>query len=97
MVTKLQIEEALRGVVDPELGVDIMTMGLIYSLDIVDEKTLTILMTFTSPMCPQGETLKEDVRTAVAALGFQNIDIQITFEPAWTPPQILKEMMGMTV
>lgn len=97
MVTKEQVEEALKRVIDPELGVDIVTMGLIYAIDITDEKTVRILMTFTSPMCPQGEALQEEVRTTVQKLGFESATVEITFEPAWKPPQILKEMMGMTV
>ncbi len=96
MVLKEQVQKALERVIDPELGVDIVTMGLIYAIDITDEKTIRILMTFTSPMCPQGEALQEEVRTTVQSLGFSDSTVDITFDPAWKPPQILKEMMGMT-
>lgn len=97
MVSKEQIQKALEGIIDPEIGIDIVTMGLLYDIVPTDEKSIRIVMTLTSPACPQGEALQEEVRTAVRSLGFEHIDLSLTFDPPWKPSQTLKDMLGMTV
>ncbi len=95
MPTKEQIIEILETIFDPEVGVDIWTMGLIYDITIVDEKNVKILMTFTSPMCPAGAQLKQEVTDNLRSLGFSAVEITITFEPPWKPSQALKEALGL--
>lgn len=55
MPTKEQVIEMLETIMDPEIGLDIHTMGLVYDIQIKSEKEIYILMTFTSPMCPVGD------------------------------------------
>ncbi len=95
MPTKEQIIEQLETVIDPEIGIDIWTMGLIYNIDIKSEKSVHILMTFTTPACPAGPSLQQEVTDALRSLGFEDIEVEITFEPVWKPSQELKEALGM--
>jgi metal-sulfur cluster biosynthetic enzyme len=92
---KKQIIEMLETVIDPELGVDVYTMGLIYEIDIKDDKSVRIVMTFTSPMCPAGEEIKSEVFDSMKILGYESIDVQVTFEPPWVPSQELRDALGV--
>lgn len=95
VVTKDQIIEALKTVEDPELFLDIWFLGLIYKIDIQDG-SVAIEMTFTSPMCPAGPMLVEQVRTAAQAVpGVEAVEVKVTFVPAWTPSDEVKGMLGM--
>lgn len=95
MVTKEQIIEEIKKIIDPELGIDIWTLGLIYDIKVIDEDNAHILMTFTSPMCPAGGILISKVQEYVKDLGFKKVDVEVTFDPAWTPSPELREMLGM--
>lgn len=95
MVTKERIMQELETVMDPELGLDLVTLGLIYNIEIVNEKRAKITMTFTTPLCPFGPALKEDVTQAMYDLGFTAVEIEVTFDPVWTPPAHLREMLGV--
>jgi metal-sulfur cluster biosynthetic enzyme len=92
---KQKVIEMLETVADPELGIDVWTMGLIYDINIIDEKNIKILMTFTSPMCPLGDSIKEEVEKSIKQLGFKNVKIEITFNPPWKPSQKLREALGI--
>lgn len=92
---KQKVIEMLETVMDPELGIDVWTMGLIYGINIIDEENIKILMTFTSPMCPLGDIIKEEVEKSIKQLGFKNIKIEITFNPPWKPSQKLREALGI--
>jgi metal-sulfur cluster biosynthetic enzyme len=95
MISKEKVIEILETVFDPELGVDVWTMGLIYDINIIDEKNVKILMTFTSPLCPVGEELVEDITVSLKQLGFENVKVEVTFNPPWTPSAELREAMGV--
>jgi metal-sulfur cluster biosynthetic enzyme len=89
------IIDAIKKVMDPELGVDLWTMGLIY--DIAQEKgNVHILMTFTSFVCPLGpqmiESLKQEIRKVK---GVKTVGVEVTFEPFWEPEPGLREMLGV--
>lgn len=93
-LTKDPIEavyNALRQVYDPELGLDIVSMGLIYRLEAEGDR-VKIDMTLTTPGCPVSETMPEMARLAAAdALGDdgeQRIDFQIVWDPPWCPDMI---------
>ncbi|MCF7872441.1 metal-sulfur cluster assembly factor [Candidatus Woesearchaeota archaeon] len=89
MPKKEEILKALEDVYDPEIGVDIVTLGLIYEVTISQENDVHILMTFTFPGCPYGQQLQEEVEDAVKGLkDVRNVKVEITFEPAWTPEKI---------
>jgi len=89
------IIEALKTVEDPELFLDIWFLGLIYNISI-DEGTVVIDMTFTSPMCPAGPQLKGDVISKVGAVaGVTEVTVNITFQPPWEPSEEVRGLLGM--
>jgi len=79
--TPAQILDALKDAVDPELGVNIVDLGLVYGVDIDDEGNATIDMTLTSPMCPLTDQLEMDVRYLLSTL---TSDVAINW--VWLPP-----------
>jgi metal-sulfur cluster biosynthetic enzyme len=93
-ITKEELIEVFKKCIDPELGIDIWTLGLIYNVDI-KEKSVHILMTFTSPFCPYGPAMVEELKELLLEKKVGEVDIQITFEPPWQPSDELREMMGM--
>jgi len=96
MTTKEEVIEILKTVVDPEIFIDIWTLGLIYDIEIQD-KNLNLRMTFTSPACPAGPELMEEVRQKTVEMlpEIESTHIQIVFDPPWTPSEDLKAMMGI--
>lgn len=93
-IKREEVIAALKQVVDPEIGVDIWSLGLVYELHI-SEETVEIRMTFTSPMCPLGPFIIESVREKVSSVhGVKDVKVEITFEPLWTPDRISDEVRG---
>jgi len=83
------IVDVLKTVYDPEIPVDIYELGLIYSLDIDEERHVKIVMTLTSPMCPVAETLPPEVEQKVQSVpGVAHVDLELTWEPAWDPSRM---------
>jgi len=96
MASKEQIIEALKTVEDPELYLDIWFLGLIYSIEPKEEGGVDIEMTFTSPMCPAGPQLIEEVKNKVGALeGASPVNVKIVFSPPWKPSDDVKAMLGL--
>jgi metal-sulfur cluster biosynthetic enzyme len=94
-VTNDQIIDAFKQVVDPELFIDIWTLGLIYHFELEDS-TLKVKMTFTSIACPAGPQLVEEVRQKALALdGVEKVDVEVVFQPPWEPSDELKGLMGI--
>ncbi len=93
--SKEQVIEMLETVFDPELGVDIWTIGLIYNIDIKSAEVVDILLTYTTPLCPSGEQIKEDIETSLKMLGFKTVNITVTFEPPWKPSPELRVVLGV--
>lgn len=86
--TREQVVQALGGVLDPELGMSVVELGLIYGIDIVNG-TVGITMTLTAPGCPVHEVMPGWIRHAVMAVpGVDAVDVHITFDPPWTPDRI---------
>ena len=91
MVEKEQVIEVLKKVLDPEIQYDIWSLGLVYNIEIEGNK-VKILMTFTSPMCPYGPALMDDVRRQVSAIeGVGEVVIELTFNPVWGPEKMTEE------
>ena len=91
MATKEQVIETLKKVYDPEIQYDIWSLGLVYNVEIEGNK-VKILMTFTSPMCPYGPALMDDVRRQVSAIdGVGEVVIDLTFNPVWGPDKMTEE------
>lgn len=95
MLTRERIIEELETVMDPEIGLDLWTLGLIYDITFEDEKYVKITMTYTTPMCPFGPALKQEVADAMYGLEFKAVEVEVTFDPPWKTPENLREMMGV--
>ena len=93
---KSQIEErivdVLMTVYDPEIPVNIYDLGLIYKIDLSDDGTLDLDMTFTAPSCPAADFIIEDVRTKVEAVnGVKSANVNMVFEPEWDKSMMTEE------
>lgn len=87
-----RIIQVLKTIHDPEIPVDIYELGLIYNIDIDDNNDVLIVMTLTAPNCPVADNLPLEVEEAVKRTeGVNNVQIQLTFEPAWSPEKISDE------
>lgn len=83
-----RIRDALRVVIDPELGHNIVDLGFIYDISVVGD-AVRITMTATTPGCPATGFLKEGVRSlAVQVPGVGSVDVEMTFDPPWTSARI---------
>lgn len=85
---KIKIEEKiieyLRTVVDPEIAIDIYSLGMIYKIDLSDDGDLSIDMTLTAPNCPMADFIMEDVNQKMASIpGVNKVKINLVFEPEW--------------
>ena len=87
-----EIVEILKTVQDPELGIDVWTLGLIRKIEIDDKVSIT--MTFTSPLCPYGEVLMDEIKDKVSAKGLQ-VELELSFDQPWSPSEALKEVLGV--
>ncbi len=87
-VTEKDVRTALKGVKDPELGLDLVVLGLVYDIEIEGPVVKTTI-SLTSPMCPVAGEIVEQARQAVAAVeGVEESDVHLTFDPPWTPERI---------
>jgi metal-sulfur cluster biosynthetic enzyme len=88
MPTKDEVVEALRAVEDPELGMDIVDLGLLYDVEI-DGPKVKVIHSLTSMGCPAGPMIQEDiVNVASAVEGVEAVEIELTWEPPWTPERM---------
>jgi len=86
------VVEALRSVHDPEIPVNIYDLGLIYELDVDGQGGVRIRMTLTTPNCPVAESLPAAVKEAAAGVqGVRDVDLDLVWEPRWTPAMITDE------
>jgi metal-sulfur cluster biosynthetic enzyme len=90
MVTEEQVKEKLKTVKDPEIGLDIISLGLVYGVELAADE-VKITMTLTSPMCPLGDTLVAEVKKALAELGAAAAEVQLTFDPPWDTSKMSEE------
>jgi FeS assembly SUF system protein len=87
-----QVVDVLRTVYDPEIPVNIFELGLIYKVDIDDEKHVHIDMTLTSPGCPVAGILPDEVRTKVEAVeGVSGATVEVVWDPPWNPGMMTEE------
>ena len=94
MITKEQIIEVIKKVKDPEIGIDLWTLGLIRDIK-TERGEVDILMTLTSPFCPFGNEIVLSVEEVVKKLGAEEVRVDITFEPPWQPSDELRMMLGV--
>lgn len=87
-----KIVNMLKTVYDPEIPVNVYDLGLIYEVDIDDNKNVTITMTLTAPNCPAADFILEDVRYKVQSVaGVNNVIVDLTFEPEWNKDMLSEE------
>ena len=91
MASVEEVQEVLRDVIDPELGLDFVELGLIYDIEIQDG-TVKITYTLTTPACPIGPQVAEQMEEFVSELdGVQEVQPVMTFSPAWTPERMSED------
>jgi len=93
---KLKFEErivdVLKTVYDPEIPVNIYDLGMIYRIDVQDDATVDVDMTFTAPNCPAADFILEDVRTKIESVdGISSCNVNLVFEPAWDQSMMSEE------
>jgi FeS assembly SUF system protein len=87
-----QVWEILHDVYDPEIPLNIADLGLIYDLQVSDAGEVSIVMTLTSPGCPVGDMLADEIRDRVMSIpGVKDVHVEFTFDPLWTPERISEE------
>ncbi len=89
LITEERVREALRSVDDPEVGMNIVDLGLVYRIDITPA-CLRVEMTMTTPACPMGELITDNARRALVALLPDGVavDVELVWEPFWTPDRM---------
>ncbi len=87
-----KIIRAIKTVYDPEIPVDVYELGLIYDIDIKDNKDVHVLMTLTSPSCPAAESIPSDVKNRIEMIKeINDVDVEITFDPPYTSDLMSEE------
>ena len=101
MITEDQVKEAMRRIIDPDIGISILELGLIYGVEIQNEgKQVTVSMTLTSPACPAGPMLIAQVESAARSLeGVEKASVELVWSPPWNPREMasdeVKDMLGI--
>jgi metal-sulfur cluster biosynthetic enzyme len=87
-VTEKDVQQALKGVKDPELGLDLVVLGLVYDVQVEGDDVKAII-SLTSPLCPLAGQIVDDARAAIEAMeGVGTVEVELTFDPPWTPERI---------
>jgi metal-sulfur cluster biosynthetic enzyme len=90
-LTEDNVRQTLKQVDDPELGINIVDLGLVYEIHLQDEKDVQVVMTLTTPFCPIGPSVKQQINNVLKqdVEGVGKVDVQFTFNPPWD-----KDMMS---
>jgi metal-sulfur cluster biosynthetic enzyme len=87
-LTEKDVRNALKTVKDPELGLDLVVLGLVYDIE-VSGSDVKAVISLTSPLCPVAGQIVEDARQAILDLEeVDNVEVELTFSPPWTPERI---------
>ncbi|MBC7475630.1 MAG: DUF59 domain-containing protein [Candidatus Sericytochromatia bacterium] len=97
MATVEEVKQALRTIVDPEIHLNIMDLGLIYGVEIIEDKYVKVDMTLTSPMCPFGPQLIAEVPKAIKEKipSIEKTDVNLVWIPNWDPKTMATEDVKM--
>ena len=88
MATTEEVRDALRQVEDPELGMDIVDLGLLYDVE-VEGPRVKVTHSLTSMGCPVGPLIQEDINRVTRELpGVEDVDVELTWDPPWTPDKM---------
>lgn len=89
---------ALRNVIDPEIYQNIVDLGLVYDVEVTPEQAVAVTMTLTTPHCPLGPQIIENVEKELQAVGASAVTVEIVWSPPWTPDAMtpeLKRLLGI--
>jgi metal-sulfur cluster biosynthetic enzyme len=84
-LTKKDVIDALYNVMDPEIGMDIVSLGFIYAVDVDKEDRVKVVMTLTTPGCPLNVPIQEDITARLQEIGAADVFIEIVWDPPWNP------------
>ena len=85
------LKDALSTVNDPEIGMNIIELGLVYDMNVDPEDNVTVEMTLTSPGCPLGDVITQQVDAALRAAGAKSTNVEIVWSPPWSPEMMSEE------
>ena len=86
------VREALKTVIDPELGINIVDLGLVYETRISAEGQVDVIMTLTSPGCPLGSVIQSEIERALSSVyGVDRITVSLVWSPRWTPERMSED------
>ncbi len=92
MPTKDEILAKLSTVEDPEIRLNVVDLGLVYDINILDNRIVNIFMTLTTPGCPYGPELLAEAKEAVKEIeGVEKVDIEVVWDPPWNPSEMASE------
>lgn len=97
-LTAEQCWAALRNVIDPEIYQNIVDLGLVYGVELLPAQAVLVTMTLTTPHCPLGPQIIENVEQELTALGAARVQVEIVWSPPWTPDAMtpeLKRLLGI--
>jgi len=98
MLTSESCFDHLKEVIDPEIFQNIVDLGLVYGCDVREDNSVDVTMTLTTPHCPMGPQIIEDVQNTLKKYGAPEVDVTIVWEPVWTPDSMtdeLKSILGL--
>ena len=100
MISKDEIRENLMPVKDPEIALSVIDLGLIYDIDVPDSDKVIITMTLTTPACPYGPMLVQEIKDVVGELnGVKEVKVDIVWDPPWNPEEMAsdyaKDVLGI--
>ena len=92
MATEEEVYEALEEVIDPELGLDFVSLGLVYDVEIEEAGDVYVTFSLTTPACPIGPQVSEQIREFVGDIdGVQNVHPKMVFDPPWSPEMMSED------
>ena len=96
--TEKTVRDALKTVKDPELNIDLVTLGLVYDIQVEETKAKAII-SLTSPMCPVAGEIVDQARLAISKVeGIETAEVELTFDPPWTPERmspLIRSSLGL--
>ena len=93
MVKVIEVINVLQQCLDPELGANIVDIGLIYGVKITNEKDVKLVLTMTSPMCPVTSIIMADAQLRLEAInGIGKVELELVWDPLWSPEMMSEEL-----
>ena len=92
MATEEEVLDILKEIVDPEIGVNVVDLGLVYGVDFPEPDKVTVRMTLTAPGCPLHDMISRSAQMAIETLpGVKEAQVEIVWDPPWTPDKLTDE------